>query len=143
MTRFLSTVVLAAGPWSAAISAAQAAQQLANEQGPFRYNAGGRRDPFEALVREGRLIGARPEGQFDASEPVLYGILWDAGGHSIALINNDEFKVGDLVGRFRVAEIRQDAVVLTDGGEPLVLQIAFEVAPMDAAPGTTTGGGGL
>jgi len=67
---------------------------------------------------------------------VLYGILWDSAGNSIALINDTEVKVGDTVKGYRVTEIRQDAVVLTNGGEPVVLQIAFETPPS----GTTTGG---
>ena len=73
---------------------------------------------------------------------MLYGILWDPGGNSIAMINDGEVKVGDWVGQYQVKEIRQDAVVLDSGtaAEPLVLKIAFD-APAPAV-GTTKGGEG-
>jgi hypothetical protein len=77
-----------------------------------------------------------------ASKPVLYGILWDPGGQSIALINDAEVKVGDAVSGYRVKEIRQDAVVLINGGVPVVLEIAFEAPPSTLSPGATTGGEG-
>ncbi len=96
---------------------------------PYRYDPGTARDPFVALVREGRVIGGVGLGQTDLSKPVLFGILWDQGGKSIALVNDMEAKVGDVIGPYRVVEIRPDAVILSDGGEPLVLTIAFEDAP--------------
>jgi len=104
----------------------------------FRYDAHGRRDPFRPLVQDGRVVGVsgRSPSAAETDRPVLYGILWDPGGKSIALINDLEVKVGDTVNGYRVAEIRQDAVVITNGGEPVVLQIAFEMSPS----GTTTGG---
>jgi hypothetical protein len=106
---------------------------------PFRYNARGRRDPFVALVRDGRIVGT-PVGRGESSRPVLYGVLWDPAGRSIALINDGEARVGDMVAGYRVIEIRKDAVVLANGGEPLVIEIAFD-APKAAAPGAATGGG--
>lgn len=111
---------------------ASAAEPLPQVEGlhlPYRYDPGTARDPFIALVREGRLIGGVPPGQTDMGKPVLFGILWDPGGRSIALINDVEVKVGDTVGPYRVTEIRPDAVVMNDGGEPLVLTIAFEEPP--------------
>lgn len=117
---------------------AEAADKGSKGQGLFHYDAAGRRDPFEPLVRDGKLVSATDTRE--TVRPVLYGILWDPGGQSIALINSAEYKVGDAVGTYQVSEIRRDAVVLTGGGEPLVLQIAFE-APSGSSPGTTKGGG--
>ena len=108
---------------------------------PFRYDSGGRRDPFVPLVREGRLVAATPGARVETSRPVLYGILWDAGGRSIALINDTEVMVGDTIGGYRVKEIRRDAVVLDNEGEPLVLQITFEQPPKRSSD-TATGGEG-
>jgi hypothetical protein len=104
--------------------------------GPFRYDSKGRRDPFAPLVREGRLIAAGPGQRMEASTPVLYGILWDPSGHSIAMINDGEVRVGDWVGQYQVTKIEQDAVVLDSGtAEPLVLTIAFEVpTPVHGTP---------
>ena len=119
----------------------------AAEQGPkhsssFQYDSKGRRDPFTPLVREGKLVNVMPGTQLSASRPVLFGILWDPGGQSIALLNDTEVKVGDTIGGYRVQEIRQDAVVLIDGGEPVVLQLVFETPPSKFSPRTTTGGEG-
>ena len=81
-----------------------------------------------------------------ADKPVLYGILWDPNGHSLALINDTEAKVGDTINGYQVTEIRRDAVVLSvEGGEPVVLQLTFDTPPGALAPRTprtTTGGRG-
>ncbi|MDP3769283.1 MAG: hypothetical protein Q8S13_14820 [Dehalococcoidia bacterium] len=114
---------------AALVSAAEPAPPVEGLHLPYRYDPGTARDPFIALVREGRLIGGMQPGQTDMGKPVLFGILWDPGGRSIALINDVEAKVGDTVGAYRVVEIRPDAVVMSDGGEPLVLTIAFEEPP--------------
>ncbi|OGW91566.1 MAG: hypothetical protein A3D28_06110 [Omnitrophica bacterium RIFCSPHIGHO2_02_FULL_63_14] len=106
----------------------------------FRYTAKGRRDPFVALVRDGRIVAISAGGHAESSTPVLYGVLWDSGGNSIALINDGEARVGDMVGDYRVVEIREDAVVLANGGEPVVIRLAFETPPKPA-PGAATGGG--
>ena len=109
--------------------AAWAAETVEGLHVPYRYDPGTARDPFIALVREGRIIGGASLGQPDLSKPALFGILWDPGGKSIALLNDTEVKVGDTIGSYRVVEIRPDAVVLSDGGEPLVLTIAFDAPP--------------
>ena len=93
------------------------------------------------LVRDGRLVAAGPGMRLEESTPVLYGILWDPTGHSIALINDAEVKQGDRVGNYEVKEIQHDAVVLDNGGEPVVLTIAFDALP-NLSPDTTTGGEG-
>ena len=122
-----------AGKWAAE-------EKPSADQGvPFRYDSGGRRDPFMPLVRDGRLVAAGPGVRLEQSKPVLYGILWDPTGHSIALINDAEVKQGDRVGDYEVKEIQHDAVVLDDGGEPVVLTIAFD-APPKLSPDTTKGG---
>ena len=126
-------------------AAATSAEGEASEQSALGgYDSKGRRDPFSPLVREGRLLGTTPGGaRGDGSRPALYGILWDPGGHSIALINDGEAKVGDLVEGYKVADIRKDAVVLTsEGGESVVLQISFDAPSIKPPPhgGATTGG---
>ena len=147
MSRPLRAVILSAA-WAAALSLAGAGRSEAAEDPakagegmPFRYDSGGRRDPFAPLVRDGRLVAATPGTRVATSTPVLYGILWDAGGDSIALINDAEVRVGDAVGDYRVKAIRQDAVVLDNEGEPLVLQITFEPLPKRSS-GAATGGEG-
>lgn len=107
---------------------------------PFRYDAKGRRDPFLPLVRDGQFVhvtGADSGFTSSLGATTLSGILWDAGGNSIALINGTEAKVGDSVDGYQISEIREDAVVLTNGGEPVVLQITFDAALPELSPGAT------
>ena len=110
-----------------------------SEKGDASYDAAGHRDPFVPLVRDGRLVGIVAPSGAQADKPVLYGILWDPGGDSIALINDGEVRVGEVISGYRVQEIRQDAVVLSSGSGSVVLEIAFE-APSKLSPGATTGG---
>ena len=118
-----------------------AAQEASEKREAFSYDPAGHRDPFVPLVRDGRLVGVAPPGtRVSTDKPVLYGILWDPAGQSIALINDGEVKVGDTIAGYRVQEIRQDAVVLSSGGVPVVLEIAFDTPPSTLAPGATTGG---
>jgi len=81
-----------------------------------------------ALVHEGRFVG--PGGTLtSASQPSdlqLAGILWDPGGHSIALINDAEVTVGEMVGDYQIVDIHQDAVTVMREGKPIILQLSFE-----------------
>lgn len=94
------------------------------------YDAKGKRDPFVPLVRDGRAIAAGDtlllSGPVDTSLPLLGGILWDPAGRSIALLNEKEAMVGDVVGGYRVAEIHEDQVVLEQEGRRVTLRITFE-----------------
>lgn len=117
------------------------AAEPAAEPATFTYDSAGRRDPFSPLVRDGKLVSTMPGATGDGSTPTLYGILWDPGGNSIALINDLEAKVGDTVSGYMVKEIRQDAVVLDGGGELKTLRIEFPTAAPKASPDATRGGG--
>ena len=140
MTRdHVLTVCALAGLVMTSASSVRAAEAKAKPPEPFHYDAGGRRDPFVPLVRDGRLVNAADSNSLEPSRPVLYGVLWDSGGRSIALINNMEVKVGDMVADYRVLEIRQNSVVLGNGGEPVVLQITFEATPSELSSGASTG----
>lgn len=123
-------------------AAGWAAEPPAAETPTVRYNAKGRRDPFIPLVRDGQIIAVGGSAHAPGDRPVLYGILWDPGGGSLALINDREMTVGDVINGYRVTAIRQDAVVLqVEDGEPVVLRIEFEPAPGPSS-GATTGGAG-
>ena len=132
-------VVASLSAWAVESEAAQPLKSGRIEEA-FRYDAKGRRDPFVSLVREGRVVTpASSSAGLDGATPTLYGIVWDPGGRSIALINDTEVQVGGMIGKYRVEEIRRDAVVLAAGGERTVLQIAFGPSS-SASSGTTTGG---
>ena len=108
---------------------------------PFRYDLAGHRDPFVPLVQNGKVLtGPGAGGQGGGVKPVLHGILWDPGGQSLALINDGEVKVGDTIGGYRVDQIRQDAVVLSNGGESLTLQMLFDISPKVSPKKNVRGG---
>jgi len=104
------------------------------------YEPKDRRDPFVALVREGRFIGGADAGGADYSALSLAGIVWDPAGRSIALINDTEVKVGDSLGEYEVQEIRSDSVVLVREGKPLVLQMLFDNQRLPQEGTQATGG---
>lgn len=127
--------------WLPARMIAWAASEGSKQPSSFQYDSKGRRDPFIPLVRDGHLVATGPGMHVDTSKPVLYGIVWDPAGQSMALINDGEAKVGDIVNSYRVVEIRRDTVVLDNGAERLELEIAFEAPPDEKlSPGSTTGG---
>jgi len=67
--------------------------------------AGALRDPF--------TFGPRTE---EIEQAVVVGVLWDAT-HPLAIIGEEPVAVGDTVsGGWRIAEIRQDGIVLQRGG---------------------------
>ena len=102
--------------------------------GLFEYDAKGRRDPFKPLIQDGHLVPGMGIGrEFEGDRPVLYGILWDPAGTSLALMNDGEYKVGDVVNGYQVVEIRRDAVVITSRGERTVLQITFDAPSSPSA----------
>ena len=139
-------ILISARPAWAAVAKAKEKEP---EPPPFQYEPGSHRDPFLPLVRDGRLVGDEAATQgtpVESFKPVLYGVLWDSGGQSIAVINDTEAKAGDMVGDYRLLEIRLDSVVLEKEGERMVLQLTFEAPSLkrsSGAPnGASTGGEG-
>jgi hypothetical protein len=133
----LALIVLLAAAWVGPVAAHAERESASAPRLRPTYDAGGRRDPFNPLVEGGKIIAQTGTRSHSAFQPELYGIVWDPAGHSLALINEGEVRVGDEVAGYRVAEIRKDAVVLSNGGEPLVLTISFE--PESAGPRPTKG----
>ena len=103
------------------------------------YDSQGHRDPFIPLVRDGKIVGNVEGMQVTGTVPSLLGILWDPSGNSLALLNDAEVRVGEVINGYRVEAIRPDAVVLSAGGEPVVLTITYETPPK-ISPEATTGG---
>jgi hypothetical protein len=138
-------LLLLEGGWAAQARADQpppagatSAGSSSGSQTPFRYDAKGRRDPFLPLVWNGKLITPIGQRLSEGAQPELDGILFDPAGDSIALVNGQEARVGEVIGGYRVVEIRQDAVVLEGGEGPVVLRI-FEPPP-DSSAGPQEGG---
>ena len=96
--------------------------------GAESYDPHGRRDPFGPLVRDGKLI-VEPKGPTKPQIllPVLSGILWDAAGQSIALLNDTEARVGDTIaGEYRVTAITAQSVTVEREAQTTILSLDLE-----------------
>jgi hypothetical protein len=78
----------------------------------FNYSADGRRDPFESLMKTGEL---RPA----VSDLKLVTVIYDPAGRSVAILRDlttkeqYRIKVGQTLGRMRVASIQPKSVTFT------------------------------
>ena len=78
----------------------------------FNYSADGRRDPFMSLMRTGEL---RPA----VSDLKLVTVIYDPAGRSVAILRDlttkeqYRIKVGQTLGRMRVASIQPKSVTFT------------------------------
>ena len=101
-----------AAPVQAPSSAAAARPVQRGQQHQRAAQLSWDRDPFT----HGGSVG--PTGGF-----TLTGILWDAQD-PIAIINGEMLRVGDQLDGYRVTEIAQDHVSLSDGAQTYQLPIA-------------------
>ena len=103
------TVVPAAAPASSAAATGEANPQLISRE-TYAYQGGGRRDPFVSLMNNGEL---RPVFQ----DLKLVAVAFDPlGRNSVAVLRDvtskEQYrvKVGQEIGRMRVAAIREKSV---------------------------------
>lgn len=82
----------------------------ASAEEQFIYKAR-KRDPMmplvtpQGLIRDIKSLGAQ-------EDLVLEGIIYDAQGKSLAIINGQIIKAGDTLGKIKILDIRQDKVVI-------------------------------
>ncbi len=97
---------------------------FAEEQ--FKYDPKGARDPFVPLISEegGLVSDAYSIAAF--GEVRLEGIVWDDSGPSMALINGELVKEGDVLGEAKVLKIEKDSVKLDIGGEEVLIRLSSE-----------------
>jgi len=92
----------------------------------FVYDSKGKRDPFMPLVTsQGYIVNV--EEELFASEMNLEGIIYDAQGYSLAIINGKVVKVGDNIGSYTVLESSQSTVILAKETEKYILELKKEV----------------
>ena len=98
------------GPATAAPTASKSDISLVRET--FNYTADGRRDPFMSLMKTGEL---RPA----VSDLKLVTVIYDPAGRSVAILRDlttkeqYRIKVGQTLGRMRVASIQPKSVTFT------------------------------
>ena len=94
----------------------------AEDQTAFVYNENGKRDPFGPLVSSsGTLITY--DSDMTATDMVLEGIVLDAKGNNLAIINGKIVKLGEQMGSYTVEFISNDYVNLVKGQEHLKLKL--------------------
>ncbi len=86
----------------------------------FVYNDQGRPDPFLPQVSP---AGAVITADLTTNDMVLEGIVVDAQGNNMAILNGKIVKKGDVVGLYTVAEVRSDNVELNKNGERFTVKL--------------------
>ncbi|MFZ5801188.1 MAG: hypothetical protein ACOY3D_07450 [Candidatus Omnitrophota bacterium] len=91
----------------------------------FSYDSKGKRDPFMPLVTsQGYIVNI--EDELLVADMNLEGIIYDAGGRSMAVINGKVVKSGDNIGRYTIKEIRKERVILVKDEEESILELLRE-----------------
>jgi len=101
---------------------------FAEEEGGFAYDAKGKRDPFIPLI-SGSGGGGYASDAYEASaaEDIrLEGIVWDDVKGSIAIINGEIAKEGDLVGSIKILKINKDNVIFDVSGKNVKIDLNQE-----------------
>ncbi len=88
----------------------------------FVYDAHGKRDPFAPLVSAGGTLISY-ESDLGPSDMALQGIMADANGNNLAIINGKVVKAADRVGAYEVESIDKDQVQLRKDQEQFSLRL--------------------
>lgn len=91
----------------------------------FLYDDHGRRDPLWPLVTSSGAV-MNYETEVFVSDLVLEGIIVEADGNNLAIVNGTVVKRNDAVGQYTVSEISANAVVLMKGQEKFTLRLKKE-----------------
>ncbi len=72
------------------------------------YDNGGRRDPFLSLIADGVNVSDLEE--LSVGGVKLEGIIYDPLQGSLAIVNGEIYRAGDLIGGFEVKEIGENFI---------------------------------
>jgi hypothetical protein len=87
----------------------------------FVYKYQGRRDPFVPLITPaGFLINLEPA---DDKKLNVEGIMFDAKGASMAIINGELMSIGDTIGSAVVSAIEANKVIVIQDNEKIELEL--------------------
>lgn len=93
----------------------------------FTYTINNTREPFMPLVSaDGTIVNLEP--QSDIADIHLEGIIFDPGGKSYAVINGNVIAENDLVGNFKLKEIKKDKIILQNGENTHIIELIKEDA---------------
>jgi len=102
------------------VVAAQTVQ--AQEVKSFVYDEHGKRDPFAPIVSASGVFIAY-DADMTATDMSLEGLVIDAKGNNLAIINGKIVKTGDQVGAYTVETVANDHVDLVKGQERLTVRL--------------------
>ena len=89
----------------------------------FVYNENGKRDPFDPLVSSKGTVLTYDSDVTSATDLILQGVVIEANGNNLAIINGKIVKVGDQVGPYTVESIAKDHVNFTKGQEQMTVKL--------------------
>jgi len=95
---------------------------LANAQAAFVYDDHGKRDPFVPLVSSSGMV-VTYDRDLSVDDLVLEGIVADASGENIAIVNGKIVKNHDHIGPYVVGLIAVDHVEFLQGTDRFVLKM--------------------
>jgi hypothetical protein len=88
----------------------------------FVYNEHGKKDPFSPMISSsGTLIPY--DNEISESDISLEGVVLDAKGNNLAIMNGKIVKAADKVGAYTVDTIASDHVNLVKGDERLTVKL--------------------
>ena len=88
----------------------------------FVYDDHGKHDPFWPLVTPGGAV-ITYDADLTINDMTLEGVLADAGGKNLAIVNGKVVKVSDWIGSYQVGTITRDHVELRKGQEQFTLKL--------------------
>lgn len=91
----------------------------------FVYDDCGLRDPFWRLISPAGVILTH-ENDLTFADLELEGILADASGQSLAIINGRVLRAGERLGAFTVQNVTSEAVMLLRGKDIFMLKLKKE-----------------
>jgi len=97
----------------------------------FIYDSKGRRDPFIPLLGKGAEFLFIKEAVESVAGIYLTGVVYDPIGQSFATINGEVVVENDLVGSFKVKEIREGKVILEKDNEEFVVNLIEEAQDVE------------
>jgi len=93
----------------------------------FEYNSHGKRDTFAPLVGSDKPVAAmRLADVASVEEMSLEGIVTNAKGEMVALVNGEMLKTNDRVGEIIVKSITSSGVTFSVGGKEYKLKLPEE-----------------
>ena len=92
------------------------------DEAPFTYNEHGKHDPFLPLVSSSGVI-ITYDSDLTTNDMQLEGIVADAKGDNIAIINGKVVKAQDVLGVYTVDKIADDHVDMLKGSERFTLNL--------------------